>query len=107
MNQTPVRIRAKARRDLEAHYRYLYDEVDAETADRFLNAADLEFHKLAREPGLGPAVELDHTRLKRLRKWRVTGFPKFLIFYEPRAGGVSVVRVCHAAQDWWGLLGVG
>ena len=106
MNRTPVRIRAKARRDLEAHYRYLYDEVDAETADRFLNAADLEFHKLAGEPGLGPAVELDHTRLTRLRKWRVTGFLKFLIFYEPRTDVVLVVLVCHATQDWRGALGV-
>jgi toxin ParE1/3/4 len=41
-----------------------------------------------------------------LRKWQVTGFDKFLIFYLPRAKGVSIVRVLHATQDWWSLLGM-
>jgi toxin ParE1/3/4 len=27
------------------------------------------------------------------------------VFYEPRPDGVSIVRVLHAASDWWGLLG--
>ena len=28
------------------------------------------------------------------------------IFYRLRPTGVSVVRILHAAQDWWGLLGI-
>jgi hypothetical protein len=24
--------------------------------------------------------------------------------YLPRSGGVSILRVLHAAQDWWNLL---
>jgi toxin ParE1/3/4 len=28
-----------------------------------------------------------------------------MVFYEPRQGGVSIVRVLHAASDWWELLG--
>jgi len=27
------------------------------------------------------------------------------VFYQPRPGGVSIVRVLHAASDWWSLLG--
>ena len=33
-------------------------------------------------------------------------FENFLIFYFPRPNGVSIVRVLHAAQDWWTLLGM-
>lgn len=29
-----------------------------------------------------------------------------MVFYLPRADGVSIVRVLHAARDWWGLLGI-
>ncbi len=28
-----------------------------------------------------------------------------LVFYEQRPDGVSIVRVLHAASDWWSLLG--
>ena len=41
-----------------------------------------------------------------MRKWPVNGFEKFLIFYLPSGNGVTIVRVLHAAQDWWGLLGI-
>lgn len=30
-----------------------------------------------------------------------------LIFYRPCEDGVAIVRVLHAAQDWWNLLGIG
>jgi toxin ParE1/3/4 len=38
---------------------------------------------------------------------RVKGFDSHLIFYEPRSGGVFIVRVLHAASNWWQLLGLG
>ena len=44
--------------------------------------------------------------LAELRKWRVKDFDNHLIFYLPRPDGVSIVRVLHAASDWWGLLGI-
>jgi toxin ParE1/3/4 len=28
------------------------------------------------------------------------------MFYLPHSQGVSIVRVLHAAQDWWSLLGI-
>jgi len=43
--------------------------------------------------------------LANVRKWRVNGFDNHLVFYEPRPDGVSIVRVLHAASDWWGVLG--
>jgi len=41
-----------------------------------------------------------------MRKWRVPEFENFLVFYLPRKGGISVVRVLYAARDWWELLGM-
>ncbi|MBK9308394.1 MAG: XRE family transcriptional regulator [Nitrospira sp.] len=36
----------------------------------------------------------------------ITGFENHLIFYIPQPDGVSIVRVLHAARDWWSLLGL-
>ncbi len=51
-------------------------------------------------------MSLRALELAGLRKWRVRDFPKFLIFYQTRPDGVSIVRVLHASQDWWKLLGI-
>jgi toxin ParE1/3/4 len=98
--------RASAKRDLVDDYVYLAEHSDIETAERFLSSADESFSDLARHPGMGTALSMHDPRLTGLRKWRVNGLEKFLIFYLPRRGGVSIVRVLHAAQDWWGLLGL-
>ncbi|HEX6005515.1 MAG TPA: type II toxin-antitoxin system RelE/ParE family toxin [Burkholderiales bacterium] len=36
----------------------------------------------------------------------VKNFDNHLIFYTVRPDGVSIVRVLHAARDWWSLLGL-
>jgi plasmid stabilization system protein ParE len=73
-----VTVSPAARRDLDDYIIWLRGEDDLETATRFAMA--------------------------RIRKWRVQGFSKMLIFFRPRPGGVEIVRVLHAAQDWWALL---
>jgi len=98
--------RVASRRDLVEHYVYLAENVGEETAERFLAQAELTFNTLAQKPELGAPVALQHAQLANLRKWRVKEFEKFLIFYLPRSEGISIVRVMHAAQDWWGHLGV-
>lgn len=69
-------------------------------------AAIETFAKLAISPKKGPAIGSRNLRLAGLRKWRVDGFPKVLIFYTPIVDGVRIIRVTHAAQDWWSLLDV-
>ena len=98
--------RANAKRDLVEDYVYLAEHADIETAERFLASADESFSDLARRPGMGTALSVNDPKLAGLRKWRVNGFEKFLIFYLPRPDGVSIVRVLHAAKNWWGLLGI-
>ncbi len=55
---------------------------------------------------VGASLSLRPPELAGLRKWRVREFENYLIFYLPRTDGVSILRVLHAARDWWSLLGV-
>lgn len=101
-----VHQRPAARRDLVEHYGYLAENAGEEIADRFLRQAEVTFAFLAGQPEIGAPLALRPPQLAGLRKWRVQEFEKFLIFYLPRPDGVSIVRVIHAAQDWWGRLGI-
>lgn len=101
-----VFYRPAARRDLISHYIYLAGEASEATADRFLTNAEASFNALAIHPKMGAQLVLRHPELQGLRKWHVNDFDKFLIFYLPRRKGVSVVRVLHAAQNWWALLDI-
>ncbi len=97
---------AAARRDLVEHFVYLAEHAGVDTAERFLAKAAASFNELADQPMIGAPLTLGHLELAGLRKWRVEDFDNHLIFYLPRADGVSIVRVLHAARDWWGLLGI-
>ena len=101
-----VHKRARANRDLVEHYVYLAETAGIETAERFLSSAERSFRDLARHPEMGAPLALRSPRLAGLRKWRVSGFDDVLVFYLPRADGVSIVRALHGARDWWELLGV-
>jgi toxin ParE1/3/4 len=98
--------RAAARRDLVQHYVYLAENAGEAVADRFLGCAETSFVELSEHPQMGATLTLRRTELGPIRKWRVREFDNFLIFYETRPEGVSIVRVLYAARDWWQLFGV-
>jgi toxin ParE1/3/4 len=101
-----VHKRAAAARDLVEQYVYLAENAGLDTAERFLLATEKSFSDLCEHPEMGARISLNSAKLAGLRKWPVRGFENILIFYLPRGEGISIVRVLHAAQDWWGLLGV-
>ncbi|MEQ1602287.1 MAG: type II toxin-antitoxin system RelE/ParE family toxin [Methylophilaceae bacterium] len=98
--------RPAARCDLISHYAYLSEYADEEVAGRFLDQAEASFNDLLKRPEMGAPLALRHAKLDGLRKWRVKDFDNFLIFYLPHPDGVLIVRVLHAARDWWSLLGI-
>lgn len=102
-----VTMREVARRDLVEHFVYLAESAGLDVAEQFLRNAEASFGDLAHQPEMGAPLTLSHPDLVRLRKCRVKKFENHLIFYEPRPGGVSIVRVLHAASDWWAMLGIG
>lgn len=101
-----VSKRAAAQRDLLEHFVYVAEHAGWEIANRFLDNAELSFADLARQPKMGAPLELHKPELAGTRKWRVKGFNNHLIFYQPKVDGISIIRVLHAASDWWRLLGL-
>jgi toxin ParE1/3/4 len=99
-----VRQRAAARRDLIEHFVHLAENASVDLAERFLDQAEASFSDLALQPMMGSPLKLRSPELAGLRKWRVRDFNKYMIFYIPMPDGISVVRVLHAARDWWDLL---
>lgn len=104
MTAPVVRVALAARLDLDAYAKWLGTEVDVDVARRFARLAAETFAKLAAAPGLGSPVNLDGDDVRRVRKWRVQGFPKLLVFYTETLDGVRIARVIHAAQDWATML---
>jgi len=98
--------RAAAKRDLVEHFVYLAENANLETAERFLIQAEASFNVLAEQPLVGAPLTLHDPALAGMRKWRVKDFDNHLIFYLPHHDGISVVRVLHAARNWWNLLGI-
>ena len=98
--------RAAARNDLIEHYAYLAQEAGQGTADRFMDSAEASFALLATQPAMGAPLTLRRSELAGIRKWSIDGFDNFLIFYQPHPEGIAIVRVLHAARDWWNLLGI-
>jgi len=98
--------RASARRDLVEHFVHLAENASLETAERFLGNAQASFEQLARQSHIGTPQNSRHPKLAGMRRWQIAEFDNVLIFYLPRADGVSIVRVLHGARDWWSLLGL-
>lgn len=99
-------ISPAARRDLDDYVLWLRTEIDVETASRFAVAAEISFQKLAENPNIAPTTWTRNVRLMNVRKGKVAAFPKMLIFFEPTDDGIKVLRVLHAAADWWAILGI-
>jgi toxin ParE1/3/4 len=95
-----------ARRDLVEHFVYLAEQAGLQVAERSMESAESSLELLATQTLMGAPLTMRRSELAGLRKWRVDGFDKVLIFYLPRADGISVVRVLHATRDWWHLLGL-
>jgi toxin ParE1/3/4 len=97
-----VTRRPRARQDIIEQTEYLADEAGPETAEHFLDAVQHAETMLAEQPGLGAAR--DYGSITALRMYRVSGFQKHLIFYQPLADGIEVVRVLHSARDLQSLF---
>jgi toxin ParE1/3/4 len=74
------------------------DNVDA--AERFFDAAEAAFARLAALPSLGKTAPFASTLTQGTRVWRVEGFERYLIFYRPVESGIVVDRVLHTARDF-------
>lgn len=96
----------QARADILQCFVYLAENAGIAIAERFLKNTQLSFELLSQNPLIGSQLKLKNPKLAEIRKWRVSNFSNILIFYIQRKDSISILRVLHAAQDWWELLGL-
>lgn len=68
-------------------------------ADRWIDALDAAFSRLATRPMMGRA------RPEIAPDLRSFPFRRYVIYYVPLSDGIDVVRVLHSARDIDGLVG--
>ncbi len=100
-----VVVRPQAREDLKAAFSYIAQD-NLEVATRFVEAARASLEALAAMPGAGSPCGLSDARLRDVRRWPISGFRKYLVFYRPLhdpqgqvEDGIEVLRVLHGARD--------
>jgi toxin ParE1/3/4 len=95
--------RPKAKQDLLDHFVYI-DEHNPAAAERFLDAAESAFNRLAQFPRMGRRWDSPLPHLAELRSWTLPRFRNYRIFYRPLDDGIEVVRVLYARRDLQKLL---
>lgn len=88
----------QAKADLVEHVIYLAQR-NPDIAERFIDAVEVAFQKLAIAPLIGAEQDFQSPRLAGIRRWFVPGFKHHLIFYRVTATTVEIVRVLHGARD--------
>src|SRR5437868_4252270 len=98
-----VVTKPRAARDLLEHYLYI-GQSSPRAAERFLDAAEATFARLAEQPGMGRRWDSSNPDLAGVRVWPISGFRKYLVFYRSIADGIEVLYVFHSARDIRGIL---
>ncbi|CAG0963336.1 hypothetical protein PHYC_00847 [Phycisphaerales bacterium] len=104
MKRSIVRSPAATRHLLD-HFVYI-GESSLQAADRFLFCVDRTLMLLADHPNIGRRVITGRRRLRSLRRWPVSGFRNFLIFYRADSKTLTVVGIYHGARDLDTVFGV-
>jgi len=94
----PIRVRPRARRDIDAAFGHYLDEAGAEVALRFADEVEQALHLLARQPGLGSHRHAAWLRWPALRSWPLRPWP-YVVLYQQLQDHLDIVRVLHTARD--------
>jgi toxin ParE1/3/4 len=72
-------------------------EVNPDAADRFCGAVEETLQLLPRFPELGRLAGFPLA--PNVRRWGISGFRNYVLFYQVRPEGLLIVRLLHGAQD--------
>ena len=73
--------------------------VEEAAAERLLDAIEHTLGMLADLPGLSVAVEVENSQLAGLRRFPVSGFDGYLLFYRASDEEIELVRLLHGTRD--------
>ena len=71
-------------------------EDNLQAADRVFEAAQTTFDSLLERPKIGKLFESKRKKLKGIRFFPISQYPKYIIYYRETTGGIEVVRVLHS-----------
>ena len=72
---------------------FIGEQVNLELAERYFDAVDETCRQLVKHPKMGTRNESGNAPLKSIRRFPVSGFEMYLVFYLPHEHGIDVVRV--------------
>jgi len=90
--------RPQARQDMLDHFAFIGEDSPA-AAERFFDAAEEAFQRLAEMPNLGRRWISASPHLGDVRVRIIHGFPNYLVFYRRIEDGIEILRVLHSARD--------
>jgi plasmid stabilization system protein ParE len=85
-----------AQNDVDLLSDYLTNKAGFRIATNFATALENAYKLLCSQPHIG--VKRDHL-MKNIRIWRVSGFPKILIFYLVYEDRLEIVRVMNGIRN--------
>jgi len=94
-----VKIRPLAWQDISETAEYLESQSGLELAERFLNAIIADLELLSKMPQMGALCGFQSSEARDIRRWPVTNFERWLLFYKPLDSEIEIARVLHGAQD--------
>jgi len=93
-----IRLTPRADEDIDDCFGYLAAQ-SMSAAERFLESLHRATRQIADTPKMGTRVELRSKKRLELRRWGLGGFENYVVYYRPIEGGISIVRILHAARD--------
>jgi toxin ParE1/3/4 len=94
----PVIPRERANRDVDVAIDYYLSEDAPEAALGFIDALELAYGYISRNPDAGSSRYAGELNLPGLRFWPVKRYP-YLVFYLERSDHIDVWRVLHGSRD--------
>jgi len=85
---------------------YAISDDNVEASIRFIDAIDAAYRRLSEMPGVGALRDYANPRFTGMRMWPVTGFEKYLIFYQSTDEQIRIIRVLHGARDLTAIFAV-
>ena len=89
-----------AKRDFRRHAKYLLTHAPPGTSDRLYDAIVDALDQLADMPGMGSPSGIPNPKLAGVRKWQLSTFSEYLVFYDASDAELRVLRLIHSKRDY-------
>ena len=104
MKELLVRLTDAAVGDILEQADWYREQSDHQLSRRWERAVHAVLLRIAQNPRSAPLCRFKTKELGGIRRVRVSGFPKHLVFYRFQQNELLILRVIHGARDLENLL---